>query len=198
MLKIYKYILKLISLVLIKQKDIQTELREKRSNLEFIQQSAEELYVSTNSSEVSAQIRADVKSLRTRYQHLSDTIGERLTRLDKMIGELRSYQEEYASVANRLKTIESNLQIEHHTTAASSYGKTLEEQLGNLKQVKSDLDATTISVNRLNERAQKYVYSSNAETKFTAKMRQDVNEVNDKLNQLRENFSKKHYGLEVR
>lgn len=181
-------------------KDIQNDLREKRSNLEFIQQAAEELYVSTNNSDVSAQIRTDVKSLRTRYQHLSDTIGERLARLDKMIGELKAYQDEYASAANRLKTIESNLQIEHHTTGApfgSTYGKTLEEQLNNLKQVKSDLEVMSANVNRLNERAQRYVYSSHAEPRFTAKMRSDINEINEKLNQLRAVCSEKHYVLEV-
>lgn len=149
---------------------------------------------------MSTQIRTDVKSLRTRYQHLSDTIGERIARLDKMISELRGYQDEYVSTSKRLKAIENNLQIEHHTSGApfsSTFGKTLEEQLNNLKQVKLDLEVISASINRLNERAQRYVYSSNAEPKFTAKMRADINEINEKLNQLRATCSEKHYVLEV-
>lgn len=120
--------------------------------------------------------------------------------MDKMITELKSYQDEYLTTSNRLKQIESNLQIEHHTSGGpfgSTYGKTLEEQLNNVKQVKNDLDVQSAQVNRLNERAQRYVYSSHAEPRFTAKMRSDINDVNEKLNQLRTICSEKQYGYEV-
>lgn len=173
-------------------------MREKRSNLEFIQQSAEELY----NSETSHQIRADVKSMRIRYQHLADTIGDRINRLERMIADLKIYQEELLNTSNKLKNIETNLQIEHHTTASpfgSSYGRTLEEQLNNLKQVKFDIESLSTNINKLNEKSKKYLYaSSNVEPKFSSKMRADINEINDKLDKLRADCSAKHYVLKVR
>lgn len=162
-----------------------------------MQRIADEFYA-TSITETSIEIRNDAKSVKNRYQILVESINERINKLEKLIGDLREYQEEYLNNVNRLKNIETNLQIEHHSSQpyGSTYGKTLEEQLNNLKQVKYDLETQSASINRLNERAQKYLYSTNADLKFTTKMRTDINEINEKLNQLRSVCIKKQYVLE--
>jgi dystrophin len=145
---------------------------------------------------VSAQMRNDLKNLRTRFQHLTDAVADRLARLDRMVADVRKYNDEYLKTLALLKRTETNLQIEHHTASHASYGKTLEEQLNNLKQVRYDLDSLSSSVCKLNDMAGKLLGTPNHSVRFTAKLKADINELNEKLNQLRSVHLKKQYHLE--
>jgi DNA repair exonuclease SbcCD ATPase subunit len=182
---------------LISLRDTQNDVRDKRTTCEQLQHEFDQL----SSKQISnAQMRFDLKQLRSRYENFNEQVSERCAKLEKLINELTKFQDEYLKVVNRVKLVETNLNIEHHTTipfGSSSYGKTLEEQLNNLKQVKFDLDSNlSTQVNRLNESAQRLLYAPHADIKFTSKLRSDINELNEKLNQLRHLHLKKQYNLE--
>ena len=186
-----------------KYKDLQSTIsREKKSLLEQIQQEYDEIYsksISASQDLVSPQMRSDLKTLQTRYQSMSDAVGERLTKLERMISDLRKYQDEFIKTLNHLKQIETNLQIEHQSSSgfgSASYGKSLEEQLANLKQVKYDLESLSSNVGRLNDLAGKLLGTPNHNARFTAKLKADVNDLNEKVNQLRSLHLKRQYHLE--
>lgn len=143
-------------------------------------------------------MQSDLKILRTKLQFLSDTVTERISNLEKLISELKQYQDDYIRALNGLSRIETSLQIEHHGSSSSTHIKTLEAQLDHLKQVKFDFESIIQSINRLNEQAHRYLYSPTADSKFTLKLKNDLGDLHDKLNQLRNTFNKKQYSLEVR
>ena len=179
-------------------KDIQNELRDKRLTIDFIQKSSDEL-AAKSSADVNTQLKADMKALKSHYQTLNDIVSDRISRLEKLISDLRLFHDDYTRTLNALNRIDANLQIEHHSSGpadSASHGKTIEAQLGNLKQVKCDLDNLYASVNQLNEQTQKYLYAPNADPKFTFKLKNDINDLNDKMAQLRNMYTKKQYMLE--
>ena len=154
-------------------KDIQNELRDKRLTIDFIQKSSDEL-AAKSSADVNTQLKADMKALKSHYQTLNDIVSDRISRLEKLISDLRLFHDDYTRTLNALNRIDANLQIEHHSSGpadSASHGKTIEAQLGNLKQVKCDLDNLYASVNQLNEQTQKYLYAPNADPKFTFKLK---------------------------
>jgi chromosome segregation ATPase len=113
-----------------------------------------------------------------------------------MLVDLRKYQDEYLKTLTVLKRAETNLQIEHHGSTAATYGKTLEEQLNNLKQVRYDLESLSSNVSRLNDLAGKLLGIPHQNIRFTSKLKSDINELNEQLNQLRSVHLKKQYNLE--
>ncbi len=181
------------------KKDLQNDLRDKRLTIDFIQKSSDEL-AAKSTPDISLQLKSDMKSLRSHYQSLNDIVNERIGRLEKLIGDLRKFHDDYARTLTALNRIDANLQIEHHIAGGSndsvSHGKSIEAQLSNLKQVKLDLDALYASVNQLNEQTQRYLYAPHADPKFTAKLKSDINDLNDKLAHLRNVYTKKQYHLE--
>lgn len=184
-----------------KYRDLHILIKEKKVYMDQIQQELDSLYtrsLSINQDLVTSQMRNDMKQLRTRYQNLNETVVERQVRLDRMVNDLRRFHDEYVKTLNLLNRIETNLQIEHHSSTpfGASYGKTLEEQLSNLKQVKYDLESLNSNVSRLNELAQKLLGTPNAHIKFCAKLRSDISDLNEKLNQLKSMQLKKQYSLE--
>ena len=182
-----------------KKKDLQNDLRDKRLSIDFIQKSSDEL-AAKSTPELALKLKNDIKSLRSHYQSLNDIVNDRITRLDKLISDLRKFQDDYSRTLTSLNRIDANLQIEHHIAGGSgdsiSHGKSIEAQLSNLKQVKYDLDTLYTSVNQLNEQTQKYLYAPHADPKFTSKLKSDINELNDKLAHLRNVYTKKQYHLE--
>ena len=177
-------------------------MRDKRLSIDFIQKSSDEL-ATKSTPEQALQLKTDMKSLRSHYQSLNDIVNDRITRLDKLISDLRKFQDDYSRTLTSLNRIDANLQIEHHIAGGSggggdsiSHGKSIEAQLSNLKQVKYDLDTLYTSVNQLNEQTQKYLYAPHADPKFTIKLKSDINELNDKLAHLRNVYTKKQYHLE--
>lgn len=173
-------------------------MKDKKLSIDFLQKSSDDL-ASKSTPEIAIQLKSDMKSLKSHYLNLFDIVTEKINRLEKLISDLKKFQDDFVRALNSLNRIDTNLQIEHHASAQSSsiHGKTIEAQLSNLKQVKLDLDNLYSNVNSLNEQAQKYLYAPNADNKFTSKLKIDINELNDKLSNLRNIFTKKQYTLEV-
>ena len=141
-----------------------------------------------------------MKSLKSHYQSLGDIVAERIARLEKLISDLRQFHDAQARSLASLNRAETSLQIEHHSSSSSATttrDKTsLEAQLVHLKQVKLDLDQLHANLNQLSEQAQRYLYAPHADAKFTLKLKSDLNEMSDKLAQLRSVHSRKQYALE--
>lgn len=151
--------------------------------------------ISKWSQESSNQFRMDVKIVKSRYQNLGDLVNERISNLEKLISELKLFQDDYMRTANSLKRAESNLQLEH----GSNLSATIQEQLINLKQTKNDLEILSLDVNRLNEHAQKYLsFSNSADFKFISKLKNDLNDLNEKFTKLRNTCLNRQYNLEVK
>jgi dystrophin len=143
--------------------------------------------------EVGVQLRSEQKSLRSRYQLLVDTIAERILKLERMIADYKLFHDDFMRTVNWLNRIEASLQVENQALASKS---SLDNQVNHLNQVKSDLDNAYANLNKLNEQAQRFLYAQNVDVKFSSKLKVDLNELNEKLAQLRASYSKKAYELE--
>jgi chromosome segregation ATPase len=178
-------------------KDINNELRDKQTNLDLLQQNADDLS-SKSTAELNYQLKSDLKLLKQDYQNLTDSVNERLNKLERFINDLKKLDEDFNRMQNGLNKVEAQLQIEHHSsvTHGLSHGKSIEVQLDHLKQVKYDLDSMQSSMFKLNEQAEKYFYLSNTDSQFISKLKIDLNNLNDKFTQLKTIYSKKYTSLE--
>ena len=145
--------------------------------------------------DLSHQLRSDIKTLKSRFQKLSDLVSERIVKIEKLIAELKHFENDFAKCWNSLSTIQANLELELQTL---STGKAIEAQLDNLRIFKHDLDSVQSGLNKVNEQSDKFMYSGNADVKFMTKLRNDVNEINEKFNYLKNSIAKKQFNLEVK
>jgi DNA repair exonuclease SbcCD ATPase subunit len=176
---------------------MQNDIRDKKLNLEYIQRSGDE-FSSKSSPEASFQLKSELRQLKSRYQSLNEQCNERVNRLEECIRGLKQFQDDYMRALNTLNRIEAHLQIEHHASSpfGSAHGKSIEAQRENLNSVKQDLDLLHMSLLRLNEHSQRLLYSSKTDLKFTAKLKTDMNDLNEKLSQLMEIYVRKQNNLE--
>ncbi len=186
---------------------MQNEIKIKNSNIEFLQQTVDELE-SQSTAELNIEMKTDLKQLKNRHQNLIDSVSERINKLEKLINDLRQFDEDYMRMLNSLNKIEAHAQIEHHSSSTSglSHGKSLEAQMDILKQMKFDLDNLHPSMRKLNEQSEKYLYemnrvnilsAANTENKFQIKLKEDIIAINEKFKQLYKNHAKTLSNLEV-
>jgi len=176
---------------------LQNEIREKSSNIDYLQQNAEEI-ASKSTVELNVQIKSDIKHLKSRYQNIIDSVADRIDRLERLISDLKQFDSEYRRVLNNLNKIEAHAQIEHHgsTSFGLSHGKSIQAELENLKQIKYDLDNLQPDIRKVNESSEKYLYElspskqQRVDQKFQNKLKDDLILINEKSLQLANNYNK--------
>ena len=67
-------------------------MKEHLTSLDYINKTGRELISKAASEEKSGQLEADVKDLNTRWSNVSTAIEDRLSRLERAIGQLKQYE----------------------------------------------------------------------------------------------------------
>ena len=163
----------------------------------MLQQNADEL-ASKSTVELNYKLKSDLKLLKSDYQNLTDSVSERLNKLERLIGDLKKLDDDYTRQQNALNKTEAQLQIEHHSSVSHglTHGKSIEIQLDHLKQVKYEIESLQSNMFKLNEQCEKYFYSSNVDQKFITKLKTDSSTLNEKFTQIKSVYSKKQSTLE--
>ena len=161
--------------------------------------------ISKSTVDLNTKLKSELQQLKGRYQNLIESIAERVNRLEKLINELKQYEEDYIRMLSSLNKIENQAQIEHYAHGSNN-GKSVEAQLDTLKQIKYELDSLHPSMRKLNEQSEKYLYemnkvnilsAANTENKFQLKLKDDIITLNEKFKQLNKNYIKTLANLEV-
>ncbi len=178
-------------------KELQNEIREKSSNIDYLQQNADEI-ASKSTVELNVQVKSDIKHLKSRYQNIIDSVADRIDRLEKLINDLKEFESDYRRVLTSLNKIEAHAQIEHHSSSSFglSHGKSIQAELENLKQIKYDLDSLQPDIRKVNENSEKYLYElspskkQRVDGKFQNKLKEDLILINEKSILLTMNYNK--------
>ncbi|CAF0734079.1 unnamed protein product [Brachionus calyciflorus] len=175
--------------------EYESEIKAKKSLLEIYKQNLES--VLRTKKDLLNQLQSENELIQMRYKKLSTFVHEKLDQIEKSINDLKTYQNEYTKVLNEIKTIDTNLQIEHHATSNNALEKTLEEQLNVLRLIKHDIDELNLKVTGLNDLSKKYLlYTNSIDLKFQNKLKQELFELNENFSQLKNLFANKKFTLE--
>lgn len=161
------------------QQNLINEISEHKTSYDYLQLNIDDV-TSRASPELAATLTSEFKSLQTRYSEVKRTVDERKVRIEKAIHDLKIFQEDYNKAFNWISRIEAFIMSEQ---AAIGDAKLLNTQVEQLKNIAKDIESIQMIINRLNEIA-KELLSAQCDIKFAAKLKSDINELNEKMNNL--------------
>jgi hypothetical protein len=146
------------------------------------------------------QLRNDLQLIKQRYADISELCEDRCVKLDKVIQDIKQYQDEYIKTQLWLNRLES-LIVDENVTAFGD-ARQMQTQIEQCKIVQKDLESIRTTVNKLNDYVRHLHLASSAssqsnDTKFLNKIKIDMNEVNKKLTDLVDINLKQKTALQV-
>ncbi len=145
-------------------------------------------------------MRNDLQLIRQRYSDITELSNDRCVKLEKVIQDIKQYQDEFSKTDLWLGRLESLIVNENVTAFGDT--RQMQTQIEQCKIVRKDLDSIRSATDKLNDYVRHLqlaasVSSQANDTKFLNKLKSDMHELNDKLTHLNDINMKQQVALQV-
>ncbi|XP_078330229.1 dystrophin-like isoform X4 [Crassostrea virginica] len=160
-------------------KTLQQDLQEHQGSLEYINKTGRELIVKSGPHDKAQTMEKNLDSLNSRWNQVSRQINSRLSKLQRVIGQIKQYQNQSIGLTRWMEELGVFL---HAPDPATGDIPNLTAQLAESNGVKDDISTLQQNVNNIQDLCRQLTEEGDPE--FTRNMTQEVTMLQEKWNKV--------------
>ncbi|XP_076373889.1 LOW QUALITY PROTEIN: dystrophin-like [Tachypleus tridentatus] len=174
-----------------KYRELQTTVEEEESNLQYMNNTAEELLSGQPEAPWLADLERQLRDLNAYWNDVCTLLDERQDRIERTIAQLKQFQEETDGLTSWMLDVDLFL---HAEEAAIGDVETLQAQLEQSNALQDDIKTIQPNVDNINSTGRELL--QNAEVSFSNRLKDRLSQLNEKWNTVLRLAQSKNTSLE--